>query len=151
MQNFFLCSLSKLYTLTILRRSLWWKKFHECKMNSNYFLHVHKYWLSNSFLIMPKGGEVFGWLHCSILLSKCFQNYIFSILLSFKENSYFYAINVCHHKKWGECWIKDSIQGFHCCCFDDSKYWVKNNMDIFLFYVKNIFTVEKLLSRFYLG
>ena len=37
------------------------------------------------------------------------QNYIFHILLSFKEKHYFYAINVCHHKKGGECWIKDSI------------------------------------------
>ena len=76
-----------------------------------------------------------------------FSKLYFHILLSFKEKRYFYAINVCHHQKGGECWIKDSIQGFHC-CFDVSKHWVENNIYVFLLYVKNIFIVEKLLSHF---
>ena len=73
--------------------------------------------------MISKGGEVFGWVHCSIftwknIFKQCFQEYIFHILMSFKEKIVFMQSMFVIIKKGKIVELRVS-----CCCFDDSKCW----------------------------
>ena len=127
------------------------RNFMDAKWIPITFSKFLNWWLSYSFLMISKGGEVFGWLHCFIftwknIFKQCFQEYIFYILMSFKEKIVFMQSMFVIIKKGEIVELR-----FSCCRFDDSKCWIKIIWIYFYSMWKIYLLLKSYYLRFYLG
>ena len=79
------------------------------------------------------------------IFMQCFQEYIFHILMSFKEKIVFMQSMFVIIKKGEIVELR-----FSCCCFDDSKCWIKIIWIYFYSMWKIFLLLKSYYSRFYL-